>query len=156
FRSIATGVGYEVRDVDGTGARTLLITHDSTLGYVFKDTFDLRLLPPVGGTAPPLSINARAVGVSDMIGATMALNGKLATNAKLTVDLSDQRCGGQSCDANMTCCSAACTTVQSDVANCGGCGMDCGTSGDSCSGAACRCAGGSGCAAGGTCCPGLG
>ena len=30
------GVGYELRDVDGSGKREVLITHDATLGYVFQ------------------------------------------------------------------------------------------------------------------------
>ncbi|MGZ3427106.1 MAG: hypothetical protein ACXVCV_10685 [Polyangia bacterium] len=156
FRQVATGVGYEVRDVDGTGRRTLLVTHDATLGYVFAPTFDFRLLPPVNGTAPPLSINARAVGVTDMIGQTMPLAATFNKGAKLDVDLTDQRCGAQSCDANQACCGGACTAVQSDAANCGGCGVACASSGDSCSGATCRCAGGSACSAGSTCCAGLG
>jgi hypothetical protein len=161
FRQVATGVGYEIRDVDGTGHRTLLITHDATLGYVFNPTFDFRLLPPVNGTAPPLQINARAVGVSDMIGQTMALAAAFNKDAKLTVDLTDQRCGGQSCDANQQCCDVgtavrACISVQSDAANCGGCGVACAPGGDGCSGATCRCAGGSACSGGTTCCAGTG
>src|SRR6185503_19949830 len=92
FRQVAQGIGYEVRDDDGDGKRTLMITHDATLGYVFAPTFDFRLLPPVGESAPPLSITARAVGVSDMIGETMALGAKFADDAKLAVDLTDARC----------------------------------------------------------------
>jgi len=156
FREVATGIGYEVRDVDGTGRRTLLVTHDATLGYVFTPTFDFRLLPPINSTAPPLSIVARAVGVSDMIGQTMALTGKFGNDAKLTVDLADQRCGAQACDPNQMCCSGACASVQSDPLNCGGCGVTCAPSGDSCSGATCRCAGGSACGSGASCCAGVG
>ena len=59
---------------------------------------------------------------------------------------STQRCGGQSCDANQACCAGACTNVQADPANCGGCGIGCAPGGDCCSGATCRCAGGSACA----------
>src|SRR5512135_2705384 len=92
FREVATGIGYEVRDVDNTGRRTLLVTHDATLGYVFDSTFDFRLLPPVNGTAPPLSIEARAVGTSDMIGQTMALSAKFG-GTSLDVDLKNQTCG---------------------------------------------------------------
>jgi hypothetical protein len=156
FRQVAQGIGYEVRDDDGDGKRTLMITHDATLGYVFAPTFDFRLLPPVGESAPPLSITARAVGVSDMIGETMALGAKFADDAKLAVDLTDARCGGQFCDPNQACCSAACTDVQSDVTNCGGCNVGCAPGGDSCSGSNCRCAGGSACSAGSSCCAGVG
>jgi hypothetical protein len=156
YRQVATGVGYEVRDFDGSGKKTLLVTHDSTLGYVFSDTFDFRLLPPAAGSAPPLSIVARAVGLSDMIGQTMPLAGKFGRGAKLTVDLTDQRCGAMSCDANDQCCGGACAAVQSDAANCGSCGHACAPTGDSCSGATCRCAGGSACASGSTCCGGIG
>jgi hypothetical protein len=157
YREIATGVGYEVRDVDGTGKRTLLVTHDATLGYVFAARFSFRLRPPVSGKAPPLSIVARAVGVSDTIGQTAALAGTFGRDAKLAVVISDQRCGGQACDANQLCCAGVgCVSVQSDVGNCGACGQGCAPSGDSCSGAACRCAGGSACTNGQSCCGGLG
>ena len=156
FREVATGIGYEVRDVDGTGRRTLLVTHDATLGYVFTPTFDFRLLPPVSGAAPPLSITARAVGLSDMIGQTLPLAARFGNGARITVDLADQRCGGQSCDPNQACCGVACTSVQADASNCGGCGIACAPGGDSCSGATCRCAGGSACTGGNSCCPGTG
>lgn len=156
FRQVARGVGYEVRDFDGSGRRTLLVTHDATLGYVFAERFDFRLLPPVDGAAPRLSIVARAVGISDMLGETMALSGHFGHGATLAVDLTDQRCAGRSCDVNQACCAGSCASVQSDVDNCGACGAACAPGGDSCSGAACRCAGGSVCAAGSACCSGLG
>src|SRR3954468_24476079 len=73
YRSVATGVGYEVRDVDGSGKREVLITHDATLGFQFKSTFDFTLLPPASEAAPPLAIIARAMGSSQMIGETTSI-----------------------------------------------------------------------------------
>ncbi|HEY2745542.1 MAG TPA: hypothetical protein VGL86_12990 [Polyangia bacterium] len=158
FREVATGIGYEISDPDMTGTRTLLVTHDSTLGYVFAPTFEFRLLPPVNGTAPPLTITATAIGLSDTIGKT-TIGGKFSDDASVTIDLTDQRCGGVACDpgTNQICCGGTtCSDLQGDVANCGQCGAACGQTGDSCSGAACRCAGGSACAGSSTCCAGVG
>jgi hypothetical protein len=70
YRSVAQGVGYEVRDFDGMGQRKVLITHDSTLGFVFAPSFVFTLLPPSSEAAPPLVVTARAVGPSAMLGRT--------------------------------------------------------------------------------------
>jgi hypothetical protein len=160
YRVVATGVGYEVRDLDGTGTRTMLITFDSTLGYKFASSFSFRLLPPVDGTPPALSLFARAMGTSDAISAPVTVDASFASAAarNVDIDLTDARCAGaESCPADQTCCpGVGCTRLVNDVGNCGSCGHACGGSGDSCSGGACRCAGGSACSGADHCCAGLG
>jgi hypothetical protein len=159
YRVVATGVGYEVRDLDGTGTRTMLISFDSTLGYKFAKTFSFRLLPPVDGAPPALALSARAMGASDAVSAPVSANSAFGTgNVDVDIDLSDARCGGaQSCPADQTCCPGlGCVRLGNDVASCGACGQSCGAGGDSCSGGACRCAGGSACPGTQTCCGGLG
>jgi hypothetical protein len=156
YRSIAQGVGIEVRGFDGSGRRRVLITHDSTLGYVFSPEFQFTLLPPPGpDAAPRLSIVARAVGVRDMIGATPAIEAGFARGASVDVVIADQRCGGAACGPNELCCDGACVRVLSDARNCGRCGNACGAD-EQCAGGVCQCGSGSGCGAGQTCCPGLG
>jgi hypothetical protein len=155
YRSVATGVGYEVRDVDGSGKRSVLITHDATLGYQFAPTFTFTLLPPTNESAPPLAIVARAMGASQMIGETMAIDAKFGPNATAEVKIGNQRCGGAACLTSETCCSDSCTKVDQDAENCGGCGMSCNAA-ETCSGTVCRCAGGSACMTGQTCCATMG
>jgi hypothetical protein len=158
YRTVDTGIGYEVRDFEGGGVRTLLITHDATLGFPFEEEFKFTLLPPVGN-APPLEIRARALGAG--VGQILADTGPVAaefgkdTEAKLP--LGDLRCGGiTTCTGNDSCCNATCLDVSSAVSSCGACGNACGDSGDECSGGNCRCNGGSGCASGTSCCAGTG
>lgn len=154
YREVATGVGYEVRDLDGSGTRTMRITFDATLGYTFAQTFRFSLLPPVGERAPKLVLASTAMGASDAISAMVSVGATFGQ--AVDVNLTDTRCGSQSCPADQTCCNNACARTAGDVANCGSCGMACGDGGDSCSGGTCRCAGGSACTSGKTCCPGLG
>jgi hypothetical protein len=158
YTSVETGVGYEVRDFDGTGIRALLITHDASLGYAFEPRFVFTLLPPEGD-APPLEIRARALGAG--LNAILADTGRLVVSfdkdTEAELPLADLRCGGVGlCAGEEACCDGRCTDVTSDPAACGACGQACGTKGDGCSGGTCRCNGGGGCAAGQTCCPGLG
>jgi hypothetical protein len=155
FRVVAPGVGYEVRDFDGTGVRSLLISHDSTLGYTFTPSFSFTLLPPVG-EAPPLVIQARAIGASQQLGESMLEPATFGENGEVALTITDARCGAAACPPDQSCCSGACTPTDSDRSNCGGCGMSCGTTGDSCSGSLCRCGGGSACTTGQTCCAGVG
>jgi hypothetical protein len=156
YRSVADGIGYEVRDLDGSSQRKMLITFDATIGYQFTSKFDFTLLPPSGEAAPPLIITATAFGnTNDTIGAIMPIQTKFP--GSVNVDLKDTRCGGQACNGQgQACCSNVCADTTTDVANCGGCNLACGLSGDSCSGQHCRCAGASGCSGGASCCPGLG
>jgi hypothetical protein len=156
YRSVAQGVGYEVRDFDMSGQRTLLITHDSTLGYAFAPGFTFTLLPPAGEAAPPLVITARAVGASSMLGRTPDLPGKFAPGAHVTVTLMDERCNGVTCAGDEACCTDVCTNVLTSAGNCGACGMACAPNGDSCQGGNCLCAGGSACSGGKSCCAGIG
>jgi hypothetical protein len=156
FRSLAQGVGYEVGDFEHTGQRKVRITHDATLGYVFQPSFVFTLLPPAGEAAPPLLVSARAVGASDLIGRVDDLPTHFAQAARLTVTLTDQRCGGVACAGDETCCTSQCINTLSDVANCGACGMACDTRGDSCQGGGCLCAGGTPCGGTSSCCGGLG
>jgi hypothetical protein len=156
YRSVAQGVGYEVRDFDGSGARKLLITHDATLGYAFAPNFVFTLLPPAGESAPALVVMARAVGASTMLGRTPDVNARFAVNATVTLALADDRCNGVYCDSDQMCCHDACVNTASDPANCGGCDQACAPKGDSCQGGGCTCAGGSACSGASTCCPGLG
>jgi hypothetical protein len=151
FRSVATGVGYEVRDVDQSGKREVQITHDATLGYVFDKTFTFTLLPQVGGSPPPLSLLARAVGATDTIGETAPLATRFGPGTVLDVKLTDQRCNGVACTANEECCAQSCARTDTDPTNCGGCGKKC-AAGESCSGELCRCAGGSACTGTTICC----
>src|SRR6185436_19952746 len=109
YRSVAQGVGYEVRDFDGNGQRKMLITHDSTLGYSFAPNFVFTLLPPSGEAAPPLVVAARAVDASAMLGRTPDLPTHFAVGAHLSVALSDQRCHGVACAGDELCCSDVCT-----------------------------------------------
>jgi hypothetical protein len=156
YRSVAQGVGYEVRDFDGSGRRRLLITHDATLGYGFTSQFQFTLLPPAGPeVAPRLSITARAVGARDEIGNTRALEAGFARGAAVDVVIGDQRCGGATCAPNEACCDGACVRALGDPRHCGGCGNACGAN-EQCTGGVCQCGSASACAAGQTCCPGLG
>jgi hypothetical protein len=155
YRSIALGVGSEVRDF-GSGIRSVLITHDATLGYTFEPTFAFRLLPPAGGEAPPLRVSARAVGASSIIGSAAARSTTFGPGAEVAIEIVDDRCGGKNCVGDQQCCGSECALVSSDVAHCGGCGLACGQTGDACSGSLCRCTGGSACSPGATCCSGQG
>jgi hypothetical protein len=152
YRSVATGVGYEVRDFDGSGQRKVLITHDNTLGFVFTKNFTFTLLPPSGETPPPLVVTARAVGAAAMLGRTKDLPAAFAINASVKVALSDQRCNGISCATDQACCNDACTNTKSDPLHCGGCGKACAPLGDGCQGGSCLCAGGSACTGSQVCC----
>ena len=158
FRAVDVGVGYEVRDFDGNGQRTLLITHDATLGYSFSADFVFTLLPPVGD-APPLTIRARALGVSanDILAQTDALAAAFHGDTTLRLPLADMRCAaGVTCSGNTTCCGGGCFDLLTNAKHCGECGKSCGKTGGSCSGGACRCNGGSACTGTQSCCPGLG
>ncbi len=158
YRAVDVGVGYEVRDFDGTGSRILLITHDSALGYDFGARFVFTLLPPVGD-APPLEIQARALGagLNEVLAETAIIPASFGAGHEVTLPLADLRCGTKSaCTGNDSCCGGKCSDVNQDVANCGACGQACGAQGDSCSGGGCRCNGASPCTSGQSCCPGLG
>ncbi len=156
FRIVATGVGYEVRHFDGPERRSLLITHDSTLGYVFGDRFTFVLQPPAVGDIPPLQLEARAIGARDLVARSATVDAAFGADTSVALVLADARCGAASCGANEACCGGACVATQDDVARCGACETACGASGDACSGGLCRCEGGSACAAGATCCAGVG
>jgi hypothetical protein len=156
YRSVAQGVGYEVRDFDGSGQRKLLVSFDATLGYVFSRNFHFSLLPPVGESPPPLTLVSQAVGASATVSNVVTTRGAFAPGGVVDVVLTDARCGAAVCVGGLSCCSGHCDKVDTDVANCGRCGNACGATGDSCSGSLCRCAGGSACQSGQTCCPGLG
>src|SRR5262249_30330196 len=148
-----TGVGYEVRDVDGSGKRSVLVTHDATLGFQFGQTFTFTLLPPNSKPPPPLSIVARAVGTSSTIGETMSLAAQFGPGASAELKIATQRGGGtRVCLSTEQCCGDSCVNVDADAHNCGGCAMAC-ADGETCSGSQCRCAGGSACSAGKACCP---
>ena len=56
------------------------------------------------------------------------------------------------CPLGQSCCPSGCSSLPTDVLNCGGCGRDCGTTGDACVSGQCRCHGASGCTAGDACC----
>jgi hypothetical protein len=156
YRSVAMGVGYEVRDFDGSGQRKVLITHDNTLGFTFSRDFTFTLLPPSGETAPPLIVTARAVGAAAMLGRTKDLPAHFAVNSSVKVALTDERCNGIACASDQACCNDACTNVKSDALHCGGCDKPCAPLGDSCQGGSCLCAGGSACTGTETCCPLIG
>ncbi len=156
YRSVAQGVGYEVRDFDGSGVRRLLITHDETLGFVFTPAFTFTLLPPAGESAPALVVTARAVGASTMLGQTGNLPTHFGTGVTLKVPLTDMRCNGVACSSDQQCCSQLCSSTASDAENCGVCGHACAPGGDSCQGGNCLCGGGSGCQLPQTCCTLLG
>lgn len=156
YRSVATGVGYEVADVDQDGRRELHITHDATLGYVFQPGFQFTLLPPADGQAPPLAVTSRAVGTStNTLGAAMPVKARFGGGVLIDVRIvGETLCSGQVCTGDQACCDGACRRVLTDAQHCGGCGQACGA-GETCSGGVCRC-GGSACSAGTTCCPGVG
>jgi hypothetical protein len=156
YRSVAPGVGTEIRDFNGTGEIQMMVTEDATLGYRFAPSFIFTLLPPAGEKAPPLLFRAKAMAAGEPIGATDAVPGKFGPEASVTLTLTDQRCAGVACAADQACCSDVCTSVTTDLENCGGCGLVCAPGGDSCASSTCRCAGGSACAAGSDCCPGRG
>jgi hypothetical protein len=156
YRSVGTGIGYEVRALDQNSPRKLILTFDATIGYKFTPRFDFTLLPPDGESAPPLVVVASAYGnTNDTIGLTAPQMVKFP--GALDVDLKDARCSGQACSGTtQACCSGVCEDTATDVANCGGCGVACGMSGDACTGEHCRCAGAGGCESGAKCCAGLG
>src|SRR5438874_9542415 len=137
YRSVAQGVGYEVRDFDMSGQRTLLITHDSTLGFTFAPAFSFTLLPPASESPPPLLLTARAVGASSMLGRTPELPGQFAPGAHVTVTLMDQRCAGVACGSDEACCDDVGTNLLTSARNCGACGMRCQPWGASCQGRHC-------------------
>jgi hypothetical protein len=155
FREVAPGIGSEVRDVDGSGRRVLLITHDATLGFTPSAAFSFTLLPPIDESAPKLTLRATVAGPDAPIGASDQLSGAFGPRATLAVPLHDLRCGGVACDADQTCCNGTCVNVDSDNTNCGACGNAC-SAPQVCSAGTCHCSGGPGCMAGETCCPGIG
>ena len=135
YRSVAVGVGYEVRDFDGSGQRKVLVTHDATLGFVFTNNFTFTLLPPSSEAAPPLIVTARAVGASAMLGSSGDLPTHFARGGHLKVPLTDTRCNGVACASDELCCDNQCIHPAGDAKNCGACGKDCAPTGDSCQGA---------------------
>jgi hypothetical protein len=152
FRSVGTGVGYEVSSGDESGTRVMKITQEAALGFKFGAEFQFTLLPPVEGDAPPLVVRARAVGASrNMLGETQPMPAQFGPGQVVTVEIADQRCGGEACAADESCCGSACTRTASDAKNCGACGSVCGQN-ESCAGGHCKCAGGSGCSGGRSCC----
>ncbi|HZS42332.1 MAG TPA: hypothetical protein VFF06_36125 [Polyangia bacterium] len=155
YRSVATGVGYEVRDVDGSGKREVLITHDATLGYVFTPAWTFTLLPPTDEPAPPLVLIASAHSPDLTIGETGALAAAFGNGAGVKVAIPDKRCGGARCRTNELCCGSDCIDPLVESLDCGGCDMICHV-GEQCIGGACECAGGSACTAPATCCPATG
>jgi hypothetical protein len=156
FTEVAPGIGYEVRDFDGSGQKKMLITHDVSLGFTFSNSFTFTLLPPSNEAPPPLVIVARASGMSDRIGSSTLLHGTFGNGRSLAVAVMDMRCNGVACPANNLCCNNACTDTSTDTQNCGACGSACGGSADTCTQGSCRCGSGSACSTGQTCCSGLG
>ena len=156
FREVAVGVGYEVRDVDGSGRRKVLISHDEALGYVFTPAFLFTLLPPISGTAPKLTVSTGASGVAGRIGSGGPVT-VVFTGGKTSVDIviKDERCGGRACNADEVCCGTTCVNPIADPANCGMCGMTCAGT-QSCAGGTCLCEGGSACTSNEKCCVGAG
>jgi hypothetical protein len=152
FRTVATGVGYEVVSGGDGQKRVMKLSQEAALGFKFSSEFGFTLLPPADGEAPPLSIVARALGPSrNPLGETQALAAAFGPGTELVVHIDDQRCGGEACAADQLCCNKKCLRVDEDATNCGACGKTCGMS-ETCSGSQCRCAGGSGCTTGNTCC----
>ena len=151
YQPVGSGVGYELKDVDGSGQLSFLITHDAAQGFEFSPGFSFRLLPPRSSVAPPLFIHARALGATEIIAATTEDIHATFGDGDVPVLVIDLRCrGGSRCTADQSCCSQGCTMTDADPMSCGGCGMSCGDA-ETCSGAKCRCAGGSGCTEGKTC-----
>ena len=156
YRSVADGVGYEVRDFDGSGRRSMLITQDATLGFVFQPNFIFTLLPPSGEAAPALLLVARAANSTDHIGSSATLHATFGRGHSIPVPILDLRCGGKLCATGQSCCSGACTDTSSDAANCGACNQACGAGANGCSLGTCRCGSGSACAGSESCCDGVG
>jgi hypothetical protein len=152
YRSVATGVGIEVADFNGTGRRQVRLTEDRTLGYKFTERFTYTLLPPAAEKPPPLDINARAMDASALIGSAPPLMAHFSDGGSIEIVIADQRCSGQFCRASEACCDGTCQDVTGDLNNCGACGAACGASGDSCSQGSCHCVGGSACPSGQSCC----
>lgn len=61
---------------------------------------------------------------------------------------------GDGCASGESCCVTGCSTLPTDVMNCGACERPCGDAGDSCLSGQCRCGGGAGCLDGEACCGG--
>src|SRR5262245_14638712 len=85
FTVVAPGIGYEVRDFDGSGQKKMLITHDVSLGFNFTKSFVFTLLPPSNEAPPPLLIVARANGMTDRIGSSAILHGTFGNGRSLAV-----------------------------------------------------------------------
>lgn len=158
FRSVGSGIGMEVRDLDGTGARSVLITHDATLGYTFKNDFTFTVLAPAGGAPPTLLISAFATDASaQTIGSSTVNTAAFKRSGAIDLHVVSVRCGDTACGSDRTCCANRCSSLNTDPQNCGSCGRQCSAAGgDSCTGGVCRCGAASACAAGQVCCSGLG
>jgi hypothetical protein len=152
YRSVATGVGYEVRDVDGSGKREVLITHDATLGYVFQPKWTFTLLPPEGEPPPKLVVIASAHSPDFTIGETNALPAAFGGGASVHVPIPDKRCGTTRCRDDQDCCDGKCIDPLSDPSDCGACNAKCIVN-EQCQGGQCSCSGGSPCTGSRACCP---
>jgi hypothetical protein len=123
FRTVATGVGYEVVSGGDNMKRVLKVSQESALGYVFAPEFGFTLLPPADGTPPPLVMTARALGPTrDTLGETEEIGAAFGPGAEVVVRIEDQRCGGEVCADDQLCCNKQCLRVDSDPVNCGACG----------------------------------
>lgn len=156
YRSVALGVGYEVRDIDGDGVREVVLLHDASLGFVFTAKFSFKLLPPAAGDPPAIIVRARAYGSATALGETSPTSAFFASKGKAILTLASTLCGEVTCLANQRCCGGKCVDTTGDQANCGDCGAQCGSEADGCKGGVCRCAGGAACAPGQSCCAGVG
>ncbi len=89
YRSVATGIGYEVGDFNGSTTRALALYHDGSLGWTPTAKFTFTLLPPSGESPPALDLIASAYDAQSNLSRTSPMPATFGDGNSVTLTLTD-------------------------------------------------------------------